>query len=286
MVNGLVLINKKVSVTSRSVDNKIQRLFHTRKVGHLGTLDPFASGLLVIAIDKGCKCLPFIDDSFKCYEASLRLGIKTDSGDLTGQIIERKEFANLNEEKILAVFNSFIGESEQIPPMTSALHHDGKRLYDLARKGIEVNRPSRKINIYSLKLISFKDDVINFSVKCSKGTYVRTLGEDIAEKLNTVGHLISLKRTSIGNIDISLSKDIDDLKEDDLINPVRFINLKQIDITNNSSLIKDIKDGKKIELDEQEEMILFGQYVNDEFTALAVYNKTSEKVFSPLRGLW
>ena len=151
--NGFILINKRVGVTSRSVDNVIQRLFHTRKVGHLGTLDPFASGLLVIAVNKGCKSLPFLDDSFKTYQATLSLGKSTSTGDLTGEVKEEKEVPVSNVSTIQTIFDSFLGESEQIPPMTSALHHEGKRLYDLSRKGIEIERKPRKIFIKSLKLI-------------------------------------------------------------------------------------------------------------------------------------
>lgn len=285
MASGFILINKKEGVTSRSVDNKIQRLFHTRKVGHLGTLDPFASGLLVIAVDKGCKSLPFIDDSYKTYQAKLLLGKKTSSGDLTGDVIEEKDVPNIDVEDILEVFESIIGESEQIPPMTSAIHINGTRLYDLSRKGIEVNRPSRKIDIKYLKLISFNGDLLEFEVNCSRGTYVRTLGEDIASKLGTVGHLIALKRTSIGQINLDNSKDIDDIDESSLINPIELISLKHIVITN-EKIIKDIKDGKDIHLDEVEEKILLCYYFNNELIALAVYNHNKEDIYSPIRGLW
>lgn len=285
MASGFILINKKEGVTSRSVDNKIQRLFHTRKVGHLGTLDPFASGLLVIAVDKGCKSLPFIDDSYKTYQAKLLLGKKTSSGDLTTEVIEEKDVPNIDVEDILEVFESFIGENQQIPPMTSAIHINGTRLYDLSRKGIEVNRPSRKIDIKYLKLISFNGDLLEFEVNCSRGTYVRTLGEDIASKLGTVGHLIALKRTSIGQINLDNSKDIDDIDKSSLINPIELISLKHIVITD-EKIIKDIKDGKDIHLDELEEKILLCYYFNNELIALAVYNHNKEDIYSPIRGLW
>ena len=220
MASGFVLINKRVGVTSRKVDNVIQRLFHTRKVGHLGTLDPFASGLLVIAIDKGCKSLPFIDDSFKKYRAKLKLGEMTNTGDLTGDIIKVCPVDGIYPEVIDLVFKNVLGESEQVPPMSSALHVDGRRLYELSHQGIEVERKPRKITIKSLKLLSFTENLIEFEVICSRGTYVRTLGEDIAFKLGTCGHLIELEREEIGNIKLESAKDIDEINENDLINPI------------------------------------------------------------------
>ena len=285
MASGFVLINKRVGVTSRKVDNVIQRFFHTRKVGHLGTLDPFATGLLVIAGDKGCKSLPFIDDSFKKYRAKMKLGEKTNTGDLTGDIIQVRPADSIYPETINLVFKSFLGESQQIPPMSSAIHVDGQRLYDLAHKGIEVERKPRKITIKSLKLLSFEGNLLEFEVICSRGTYVRTLGEDIAEKLETCGHLVELERLEIGNIKLESAKDIDDISEADLINPINLISLKHV-IVEAPSIIKDIKDGKSIELDEEDAQILICQKDNNEQIALAVYEHKEGKIYSPVRGLW
>ena len=286
--NGFILIDKPVGVTSRSVDNVIQRLFHTKKVGHLGTLDPFASGLLVIAINKGCKSLPFLDDSFKTYQASLYLGKSTLSGDLTGEVKEDKEIPEINEKQILEVFNSFIGVGEQIPPMTSALHHDGKRLYDLSRKGVEVERKPRRIEIKSLKLLSFIKNIVEFEVVCSRGTYVRTLGEDIAIKLGTVGHLTSLKRTAIGNkLSIEMAKKIEEITTSDLLNPASLIELPSLEISD-EKMINDIKSGKRITLKTENDQILLytRTKANYDIIALAVYNRESGDQFIIQRGLW
>ena len=285
MANGFILIDKQVGNTSRSVDNKIQRLFHTRKVGHLGTLDPFATGLLIIAVDKGCKSLPFIDDSFKTYRALLKLGTLTDTGDLTGNVIGESEVPNIDKERVLEVFENFIGESEQIPPMSNALHHNGQRLYDLARRGVTVYRKPRKIVIKSLKLHSFDGICIDFEVNCSRGTYVRTLAEDIAKSLGTCGYLESLRRTVIGNISVDSAKLIDEINEADLINPVQLISLKHVVIFDDQT-IKNIKDGKDVELEEKDEQILLCTYENDELVALAVYNRYNGNIYSPVRGLW
>ena len=285
MANGFILIDKKVGVTSRSVDNKIQRLFHTRKVGHLGTLDPFASGLLIIAVDSGCKSLPFIDDSFKTYQAKLKFGEKTSSGDLTGEILSRKEVPHLEEVDVIEALNSFVGISEQTPPMTSALHHDGQRLYDLSRRGIEVERKPRQIEIKSIKLLSFSDNYVEFEVNCSRGTYVRTLGEDIASKLGTVGHLIELRRISIGDISVESAKDIDEIKESDLINPAHMLTLTKV-IVEDEKTLKDIYNGKAITLETSEDRVLLCKKENNELIALAVYNRKEGDLFSPIRGLW
>ena len=285
MVNGFILIDKKIGVTSRSVDNKIQRLFHTRKVGHLGTLDPFASGLLIIAIDKGCKALPYIDDSFKTYRAVLSLGKKTNTGDLTGEVIEEKEVPELYIEDILEVFEDLYGESEQIPPMTSAIHVDGKRLYELARKDIEVERKPRKIIIKSLKIVGFDGLNLEFEVICSKGTYVRTLGEDIASKLDTVGHLTFLRRLAIGDIPLDKAIDIDELKETDLVNPIELISLKHL-IVRDEKTIKEVKDGKEILLETEDDKVLLCYYDNNGLSPLAVYERKVDNVYSSIRGLW
>ena len=285
MSDGLLIINKDSNMTSRSVDNLIQRLFHTKKIGHLGTLDPFATGVLVVALGKGTKSLPYIDDEFKTYIASLKLGIKTDSGDLTGEVIENKEVPILNEETINDTLNSFIGESEQIPPMKSAVHFEGQRLYELDRKGIKVNPLSRKIYIKEIKLLSYKDNVIEFSVNCSKGTYIRTLGEDIAIKLKTVGHLISLKRIKVGNIDINQAKNINDINENDLINPASLITYQKI-MVNEDVKKEDILNGKTINLIDKEDRVLIVEKVNDEIFALAVYNRDKGNTYKMVRGLW
>ena len=285
MINGFLLINKKENMTSRSVDNIIQRLFHIKKVGHLGTLDPFATGLLIIALEKGCKSLPYIDDSFKTYEATLVLGKKTDSGDLTGQIIEEKDIPTLSQEDILNVLNSFVGESEQIPPMKSAIHYDGKRLYEMAREGTIVDVKPRNITIKSLELLSFDNNIISFEVCCSKGTYVRTLGEDIAYKLGTVGYLTKLNRTAIGDINLCQSVDINDIDETKIINPVSLISLKHIVITN-KEIIDNIKNGKNIKLDEKEDNILLCYYIDNILSPLAVYSKKEGDIYVPERGLW
>lgn len=236
-------------------------------------------------MDKGTKSLPYIDDSFKTYTAKLCLGKKTSSGDLTGEVIEEQEIPELYVEDVLEVFENFIGESTQVPPMTSAIHFEGKRLYDLARSGVEVERKERPIVIKSLKLLSFNGDSIEFEVICSRGTYVRVLGEDIAEALGTIGYLSSLRRTAVGSISVNAAVNIDELKENDLINPCVLISLKHI-IVRDENIIKDIKDGKSIQLEEKDNTVLLCYYNENELVPLAVYQRNKDNGFKSLRGLW
>ncbi|MCR5184537.1 MAG: tRNA pseudouridine(55) synthase TruB [Bacilli bacterium] len=286
MKDGIILINKEKGMTSRSVDNQIQRLFHIKKVGHLGTLDPFATGLLIVAINKGCKALPYLYDEDKTYIAELFLGIKTNSGDLTSEVVEKKDIPSISKEEINKVFESFLGESKQIPPMTSAIHINGKRLYDLAHSNIEVERKPRSIHIHSLKLLEFKDSIIKFEVKCSKGTYVRTLGEDIAVKLNTVGHLISLSRIKIGDIfTLNEAKEIKDIKEENVLDVCKGIQYPHI-LLEDEQLIKDVYQGKQIVLNSLEKTVLLTYRLDNEEKALAVYNLIKEGIYAPIRGLW
>ncbi len=144
MDGGIVYIDKSENMTSRDVDNALQRLFHTRRVGHLGTLDPFATGLLIVAVNEATKCLPFYPDEDKTYVAELRLGFSTETGDLTGAVKQRAAIPELDEGKINAALASFLGDYMQVPPMTSATRMEGKHLYELAHKGIEVERKAKK----------------------------------------------------------------------------------------------------------------------------------------------
>jgi tRNA pseudouridine55 synthase len=199
-VDGIVLLDKPEGVTSNGILQKVRRFYSAKKAGHTGALDPFATGLLPICFGEATKVSGLLLDSDKKYIATLKLGLATDTGDKDGEVILEKPLPQLTEQKILSVFEQFTGKIEQIPPMYSALKHKGKPLYEYARKGIEVERPARPLTILSLSLLSFANDIIKFEVHCSKGTYVRTLGEDIAKTLGSVGHLIALHRTQTGDI--------------------------------------------------------------------------------------
>lgn len=199
-LTGVVLLNKPAGLTSNGVLQQVMRLFNAKKGGHTGALDPFATGLLPICLGEATKVSHLLLDADKRYIATLKLGQKTDTGDTQGEVIENKSIVELSCSFIEQILAQFTGCIEQIPPMYSALKHQGKPLYYYARQGIEIDRPARPVNIHELSLISFTESEIVFEVLCSKGTYVRTLGEDIAEALGTVGHLNRLHRTQVGAI--------------------------------------------------------------------------------------
>ena len=197
-LNGILLLDKPLMLSSNQAIQKIKKQFNIRKVGHTGTLDPLATGLLPVCMGQATRISRFLINSDKTYRALIMLGTRTSTGDKEGEIIERCSFdASTNTAYIDKVLKSFIGEQKQIPPMYSALKHNGERLYKLAQKGLSVSRKARSINIYSIDLISINDDYLEVIIECSKGTYIRTLAEDIAKKLGTVGHIDQLRRLNI-----------------------------------------------------------------------------------------
>ncbi|HBQ44073.1 MAG TPA: tRNA pseudouridine(55) synthase TruB [Thiomicrospira sp.] len=211
LVNGIVLLDKPAGVTSNGVLQQVRRFYSAKKAGHTGALDPFATGLLPICFGEATKVSGLLLDSDKRYIATLKLGEETDTGDKDGEIIQTLPVEKLTENKLNDALKNFTGEIMQIPPMYSALKHKGKPFYEYARKGITIDRPARPITILSLTLISFSANIIKFEVHCTKGTYVRTLGEDIAKHLNTVGHLIALHRTQLGDITADQMQSLADL---------------------------------------------------------------------------
>ena len=194
----IINIDKPIGWTSFDVVKKVKNITKHKKVGHGGTLDPFASGVLVLGTEKDTKKLSSITNSDKSYIAELQLGELTNTLDTEGDIIEQGIIPDLNEKKIGKVLDSFLGAQKQRPPMFSAKKHKGIRLYKLARKKIEVQRDEVDIIINDISLVSFSSNKIIFNVDCSKGTYIRVLGSDIAKSLGTIGYLTNLKRTRVG----------------------------------------------------------------------------------------
>ncbi len=282
MKDGILLLDKEAGMTSRKVDNLIAKKFQNKKVGHLGTLDPFATGLLLVAVGKGTKFLPYMDSSYKTYLAKLVLGKKTSTGDLTGEFIDAKDVPNLNKTVIEEVFAGFLGFSYQLPPMTSAIKIDGVPLYKLAHKGQSKERKKRLIEVKELSCLEMGDDYLVFKAKVSSGTYIRTLGEDIAEKLGSLGYLESLRRVEIGSIKVDMAKPLDELSETDFVSPSAFISLERIPLE--KWQIQDVKNGKKISLSQAkgDEVAL----VMNNGEALAVYERESGVIFSCKRGLF
>ncbi len=275
------MLDKEEGMTSRKADNLIAKKFSNKKVGHLGTLDPFATGLLLIAVGKATKFLPYLDSSYKSYVAKLILGEKTDTGDLTGDIIEKKEIPNIDKALIEETFAGFLGVSYQLPPMTSAIKIDGLPLYKLAHKGESRERERRRIEIKELSCLEMNEGYLVFRATVSSGTYIRTLGEDIAEKLGTVGYLKSLRRVGIGSIDVAKAKKLDELTEGDFLSPSPFVNLERISL--DGKQILDVKNGKKMFLPQAigDEIVLM-----DKEEAVAVYAREQGRLFASKRGLF
>ena len=216
-IHGWLIIDKQKGIGSTDVVNQTRRLLNASKNGHTGTLDPFATGVLPIAFGEATKLIPYVTDGDKEYEFVLKFGSTTDTLDPTGNIIQTGGKIP-SQEEILAVLPKFIGTINQTPPKYSAIKINGQRAYDLARKGQDVTIPERQIKIYKLELLSIlSNEEYKFRVSCSKGTYVRTLGSDIAQKLGTIGYLTALRRTKCAKFDLSDTILLESLKNMDYI---------------------------------------------------------------------
>ena len=210
IINGILLLDKPKGLSSNRALGWTKKIFNAKKAGHAGTLDPLATGILPILFGEATKFAEFGLDSDKRYFADIYLGTKTSTGDVEGEVIEKKSFnKDINVVKIL---DSFIGMQYQLPPMYSALKHQGKPLYKYARAGQEIKRNRRCIDIKSIKLVSLKNSFLKIDVTCSKGTYIRTLAEDIGEKLGSCAHLYNLRRVGVGVFDIDQSININKLE--------------------------------------------------------------------------
>lgn len=211
MINGFVIIDKPAGITSHDVVSRVRRILGTRRVGHTGTLDPFATGVLPVAVNEGTKAIPFLDEGIKRYEALLRLGIVTDTLDTTGRVLREADYSSISRTSLEASLVRFTGVISQIPPMYSAIKQGGQPLYKLARQGREVERPPRQVEIHSLELLSFAPPLVSIRVFCSRGTYVRSLADDIGIMLGCGAALQELRRTASGSFVISEAVTIDQL---------------------------------------------------------------------------
>ena len=250
MESGVLIIDKPEGITSHDVVAKVRKALHTKKVGHTGTLDPLATGVLVVCVEKATKLVQYLTCENKTYEVQMKLGIKSDTGDITGNVIETDEHIeeklnNLSLEKINEILRTFLGTQKQVPPMYSAIKVNGKKLYEYAREGIEIEREERDIEIHSIENVSFENDILKYTVSCSKGTYVRSLCEDIAEKLGTCGTMTALRRTVTGEFEIKDSIQIEEISEEKIISIEKLFD-KKIDVSNN---MKKLINGEEIKVD-------------------------------------
>jgi len=201
-VNGILLLDKGVGMTSNAALQEVKKLFFAKKAGHTGSLDPLASGLLPLCLGEATKLSQFLLDSDKVYEGVCQLGSKTTTGDAEGEVIETKPVPKFDEHSLKKVFSQFLGDIEQIPPMHSAIKQNGQPLYKLAHQGIVVEREPRPVHIYELTCLEVHEASFKFSLRCSKGTYVRTLAEDMGEVMGCGAHLTDLRRTHVGPFDL------------------------------------------------------------------------------------
>jgi tRNA pseudouridine55 synthase len=211
-MNIIINLNKPRGITSHKAVSRVKRLLGAKKAGHTGTLDPLATGVLLICLNEATKVSRFLLDMDKTYRAKVRLGVTTDTGDSEGRVVEEKAVAGLVEEELIRTVKSFSGLIKQKPPMHSAVKVGGVKLYDLARKGLVVERPERVVKIYDINVLNVDLPFLQLSVCCSKGTYIRTLCEDIGRALGTGAHLAALERTGAGPFDIEQSVTFDELE--------------------------------------------------------------------------
>ncbi|MCP4048290.1 MAG: tRNA pseudouridine(55) synthase TruB [Gammaproteobacteria bacterium] len=193
-VHGIVLLDKPVGITSNRALQKVRGIYQARKAGHTGSLDPFATGMLPICLGEASKTAAFMLEAGKHYRATALLGEATTTGDIEGQLIQNCPVPVIDSENLIQALNQFVGEIEQVPPMYSALKHQGKPLYEYARAGIVIDRPARPVTIHQLELVDWQPPRLTFTIHCSKGTYIRTLAEDIATALGSCAHLVGLRR--------------------------------------------------------------------------------------------
>lgn len=213
-MNGILIINKPKGYTSHDVVNVLRKKLNTKKIGHTGTLDPNATGVLPILVGQATKISKYLIEHDKTYIAELKLGEKSSTGDIEGQIIERQNIPSLNEEKINNTLKTFLGKQKQIPPIYSSIKINGKKAYEYARNGETIIIEPREIEIMKIRLINFNGNIITFEVKCSKGTYIRVLCEDIAKKLGTVGLMKNLIRTKVDQFDIKDAYTLENIKNE------------------------------------------------------------------------
>lgn len=270
-MNAVILINKDKGKTSRDVVNSLTKVFNTKRIGHTGTLDPIAQGVLVICINKYTKLVNSLMSLNKEYIGTITLGIKTDTFDITGKVLDKKD-VNVSKDDIEKVFSSLIGKYKQVVPIYSAKKVNGKKLYEYARNGEEVNLPINEVDIYNLELISYEDNKIVFKCNCSKGAYIRSLIQTICEKLNVIGTISDLIRTKQGNFDISNTYTIKDIENGNY----KVLSVKDLfdyKIYNlNEDEYNKVKNGSHIKINSNEDKLLL--YYNNE--EVAIYKKKDE----------
>lgn len=238
-MDGIIVVNKPKGFTSHDIVNKIRKIYNTKKVGHTGTLDPEATGVLPILIGNATKLSNYLMEHDKEYIATIRLGERTNTGDSEGEVIETKDVPEISSSDLDKTVKLFIGKQIQTPPIYSAIKVNGKKLYEYARSGEKVEIPKREVEIYNINIEKFEFPEITFNVSCSKGTYIRTLCEDIAKKLGTIGYMKDLQRTKVNKFSIENSYTIEQIEKDK--DNVKLVSIEEVLQDNENVILDDSK---------------------------------------------
>lgn len=270
--NAIIVVNKPSNYTSRDIVNIVGKTLNTKKIGHTGTLDPLASGVLVLLTGRYTKLADMLTSLNKEYIAEIKLGLKTDTLDITGNILEQQNF-NITKQQIINVLSSFIGTYHMEVPLYSAIKINGKKLYEYARNNENIELPTKDVQIYNLELLAFKDDIIKFKAKVEKGTYIRSLIRDICTSLNTIGTMNSLIRTKQGNFKLEDAFTLEDIKN----NKYKSLNIKEaLNIPTyelNAEELKKVLNGNEINIKQNESYLLLTKSKEE----IAIYQKDNDK---------
>jgi tRNA pseudouridine55 synthase len=252
-MDGLLIVDKPAGMISLDAVREIKARFFIRKAGHIGTLDPFATGVLPVVINEGTKLVPFLPGDPKDYEAVMKIGEETDTGDPTGQLVGRKAWDGVSCGAIVAAMEAFRGKIRQIPPMFSAVKVKGTPLYKMARKGIEIERGEKEVEVFGIRITGMELPLVRFEVSCSRGTYIRTLTKDIGEKIGCGAHLVSLRRTRSGPFHIDQAVPMEKLRDvsggGDLrpyLIPLREALTGLREVMGNACLVEKVRQGKEM----------------------------------------
>ena len=285
-VNGIILLDKAKGESSNYALQRIKRLFHAKKAGHTGSLDPLATGVLPLCLGEATKISQFLLDSDKRYMAKVKLGERTDSGDSEGVVIDVQRRIDVDYDAVVQTLTKFEGEIKQLPPMYSALKHNGVPLYKLARKGISIKRKVRAVTIHKIGLMNFDNNIAEIDVTCSKGTYIRTLADDLGQELGCGAHVIELRRLQAGVFSIDQcrgSNELEKIKEsfglsglDKVIVPMERAVEKLPEVVLASETAKDIRNGQAVSLHELPKSGLVRLYEKENFIGIGIVNADGE----------
>lgn len=276
-MNGILPVYKEAGMTSHDVVARLRRILHMKKIGHSGTLDPDATGVLLVLVGTACKTLPFLEDTDKEYIATMHLGLRTVSDDMTGEVLEEQPIQPI--EDLNGILQSFVGKQKQLPPMISSVRVNGRKLYEYARKGEAVERPLRDVEIYEIELLD--EQALQFRVACSSGTYIRSLCVDIAKASGNLGCMESLIRTKVGRFCLEDARTLAQIEAGD----VPLFPIKQA-LSHYEKIayepIQEVLQGKKILLSTNKDTVAI---VHDE-EVVAIYRREENDRFRSVRGLW